>query len=98
MNWMLDHVPLVVILGVAAAAGVVLFRLGGWKAVLSFGVLIVATLLYRDGRKTGRDDSQAEGRRDADRTVRRAEEARIDAQRRDADPDRLRDDDGFRRD
>lgn len=98
MNWLLDHVPLILLFAAAIAGGIVTYRLGGLKGLVAFGALVGAALLYRDGRQTGKADSQAEGRRDAQRTVSTAERARVDADRRNADPERLRDDDGFRRD
>jgi len=54
--------------------------------------------IYLKGRSDGRAACLAEGERDVEDTIRRAEAARAAADRRNADERRLRDDDAFRRD
>jgi hypothetical protein len=54
--------------------------------------------VYLKGRSEGRAACIAEGERDVLDTIERAGRARDDADRRNADDGRLRDDDAFRRD
>ncbi len=54
--------------------------------------------IYLKGRSEGRAACVAEGERDVLDTIERANRARSDADRRNADDGRLRDDDTFRRD
>lgn len=79
------------------AAAVFAFRLLGLKgalAVLAAGAVAVA---YRRGERRGAARQIQKDKSNADRAVQRANEARADADRRNADPRRLRDDDGFKR-
>ena len=67
------------------------------------GAMIVAVLallggIYLKGRMEGRAACLAEGERDVLETISRAGRARADADRRNIDAGRLRDDDTFRRD
>lgn len=67
------------------------------------GAMIVAMLallggIYLKGRMEGRAACLAEGERDVLETISRADRARADADRRNLDAGRLRDDDTFRRD
>ena len=67
------------------------------------GAMIVAVLallggIYLKGRMEGRAACLAEGERDVLETISRADDARADADRRNIDAGRLRDDDTFRRD
>ena len=83
----------------AATVGlaVLALRMFGLKAAL--GVLVVGALLFarRSGEKAGASIQIQKDKANADRAVQRANEARADADRRNSDPDRLRDDDGFKR-
>lgn len=76
---------------------VLALRMFGLKAAL--GVLVVGALLFarRSGEKAGASIQIQKDKANADRAVQRANEARADADRRNSDPDRLRDDDGFKR-
>ncbi|MFG1247600.1 hypothetical protein [Xanthobacter flavus] len=79
------------------AAAVFAFRLLGLKgalAVLAAGAVAIA---YRRGERRGAARQILKDKANADRAVQRANEARADADRRNADPRRLRDDDGFKR-
>lgn len=70
----------------------------GRAVALLAGALALASGIYFKGRMEGRAACQAEGERDVLDTISRAERARADADRRNIDAGRLRDDDTFRRD
>lgn len=75
----------------------ILHRFFGWRG-LAAGLIALATLgLYRKGRTDGRQAIIEKEAEHADEVVREANDARTDARRRDADPERLRVDDGFKR-
>lgn len=82
---------------VTVGASALVLRLFGLKAAL--GVLLVGALLFarRSGEKAGASIQIAKDKANADRAVQRANDARADADRRNSDPSRLRDDDGFKR-
>lgn len=93
------------------AALAVLALIGGWflaarflgvkaanQIVAAAGSFFAALLYVRRARQRGWDDAHEQGKKDADAAIDRARSARLDAVRRDADPERLREDDGFRRD
>lgn len=87
------------IFGIALAVAVLFFahRFFGWRGVAA-GLIALATLgLYRKGREDGRTTTIEKEAEHADEVVREADDARSDARRRDADPERLRVDDGFKR-
>lgn len=88
--------------GLLIGAFVLLVRIFGLKTALQVGVpaaAVFAALVYgRRERQAGWNDAHAKGDRDADEAVDRANAARYDAARRNADASRLRDDDGHRRD
>lgn len=88
---------LALIAAVTVGAAVLALRLFGLKAAL--GVLVVGALLFarRSGEKAGASIQIQKDKANADRAVQRANEARADADRRNSDPQRLRDDDGFKR-
>lgn len=74
------------------------YRFGGIKGLAGALVATAALFVYRKGRDEGRQAEVQKGREDAQVAINEAQAARRDAARRDADPERLRDDDGFRRD
>lgn len=71
-----------------------------WGLAPALAWLAAASAIFIDQRaaKRGAATQAAKEKADADRNVQRASAARIDADRRNADTSRLRDDDGFRRD
>lgn len=86
-----------VLLGIGAGL-VRLVGLGNALKIMAPAAAVFAALAYgRRERQQGWADAAAAGERDARRSIDEARRARADAVRRDADPDRLRDDDGFRR-
>lgn len=92
-DWMLA-----LIAAVSLGGFVLLWRMVGLKPAL--GALAAGALLIarRSGEKAGASIQIAKDKANADRAVDRAQRTRADADRRSADPHRLRDDDGFRRD
>lgn len=74
------------------------FRLFGTRGLLATIGALFLLFIYRKGRVDGSQTHIEKERANADHAVRQADEARADARVRDATPDRLRDDDGFRRD
>lgn len=98
MNWLIEHVPFWVLFLGGVALTLAAWRLLGIRGAGAALAFIATVLLWRDGRKDGRQSQITKERRDADQVVRQADAARVDAAVRDADPERLREDDGFRRD
>ena len=70
----------------------------GRGAALLFAAALLVGGIYLKGRSEGRAACLAQGERDVLETIARANGARADADRRNADDGRLRDDDTFRRD
>lgn len=98
MTPLLDHATFIAGAIAAAAFLYLAFRVFGTRGLIpAIGLLFVA-LTYRKGRTDGSQTHIEKERANADHAVREADEARVRAGVRDADPDRLRDDDGFRRD
>ncbi|MCK0209004.1 hypothetical protein MWN33_13285 [Starkeya koreensis] len=70
----------------------------GRTGALALALLAAAGWIYLKGRSEGREACRLEGERDVVETIERADRARADADRRNGDDRRLRDDDAFRRD
>ncbi|MFG1383257.1 hypothetical protein [Xanthobacter versatilis] len=89
---------LVVLVGLA----LVLIRFFGWatalKIMTAVGAVFAALAYGRRERQAGWEDAHAKGERDAQGALDQAGRARADADRRNAEPGRLRDNDGYRRD
>lgn len=98
MNWLIENVPFVVLFAAGVVLVVVAWRLLGIKGAFAALAFLGTVLLYRSGRQDARADQVTKDRANADHAVKEASAARIDAAVRDADPDRLRETDGFRRD
>ena len=98
MNWLIEHIPFWALFIAGVALTAVAWRLLGIKGTGLTLAALAAMLLYREGRKDARSDQITKEQDDANQSVREAGAARIDAVVRDADPERLRDTDGFRRD
>lgn len=77
-------------------------NVGGLKNALlitsAVALAIGAGILSVRGRQQGAEDQQQKEQTNANSTLDKVHDARRDAAARDDDPDRLRDDDGFRRD
>lgn len=106
MSWLLDAlwhavflwVPLWVWALLAIAACVVVFRVFGWRQTLAAAAAAGAFLLYAFGARQGRDAQIQKDIKDAQKAIDKARAARAAADRRNADPDRVFDNDGHRRD
>lgn len=87
-----------VLAGATLGLAVLAWRLLGPNAAL--GVLGAGLLVMVDrvGFRRGAAHQSEKEKADAERAIERAQRARADADSRDADAGRLRDDDGFRRD
>jgi len=90
----------VLAISVAAVAAAVVY-LPNKKIAFVVGVVgaIVTAFSFgrRGGQKTVREDIRRETENVVEREVERAEDARVESDRRNADPTELRNDDGFRR-
>jgi hypothetical protein len=97
-GWFGGDWGLALIAAAGVGASVLAWRLLGWQAGLSVLAAAAAMFAYRAGERRGSSVQIAKEKAHADRAVQRANQARADADRRNADARRLRDDDGFRRD
>lgn len=97
MSALLDQLKFLAAIVLAAAVLYGAFRLFGVKGLLAAIASLGLLLIYRKGRNDGSIHQIEKERTDADSAVRESVQARHDAARRDADPERLRDDDGFKR-
>lgn len=97
-GWFGGDWGLALIAAVTLGAAVLAWRMLGWRAGLSVLTAGLTLFAFRAGERRGASSQIAKEKADANRAVDRAQRARADADRRSADPHRLRDDDGFRRD
>lgn len=99
---MFDGLPFFLAFGLTGAAIYLAFRFAGLRAALGTLVAALPILALLWGRKEGKKEAIDVIKRESMEaqldSMEKAHEARIDAAVRDADPERLRDDDGFRRD
>lgn len=86
------------IASVGVAGFVFLWAKLGLKAALAWAGAAILLAVHHLGVRKGAAQQAAKEKANADRAVDRAQRARADADRRNADTSRLRDDDGFRRD
>ena len=98
MNWLIEHVPFPVQFVGGLAIIYVAWRFLGIRGAAGALAALAALFVFREGRKDGRASEATINRKEAAHAVKEATTARVDAARRDADPERLREDDGFRRD
>lgn len=91
-------VPWWVWLFIGLTIALLVYRIWGLKAALAAATAALLATTYRRGQQTGWRDRQRKEENDAERSINRAGAARLDADKRNADPGRLRDNDGFRRD
>lgn len=73
-------------------------RVFGWKGTLAMLVGVLAVAGLGVARRGGWEDREKEGAENVKRVVEEARKARERSRVDNADPDRLRDDDGYRRD
>lgn len=95
---MIDSLPYIILAVFAAAVVAVSFRYFGIKAAGLVAALSAIVGIYLIGRREGRADQSQEAAKDAVEIRNKASMARVESERVNADPERLRDDDGFRRD
>jgi parvulin-like peptidyl-prolyl isomerase len=93
-----ETMRLLLIAGIVLIALIAAFRLFGLKGLGIALAALATAALYLLGRRDGRDRIIEKERADVGRAERQADQARVDARVRDADPERLRQSDGFRRD
>lgn len=95
---MIDSIPYIILAVFASAVVAVSFRYFGIKAAGLVAALSAIVGIYLIGRREGRADQSQEAAKDAVEIRNKASMARVESERVNADPERLRDDDGFRRD
>ena len=98
MGEVVETMRLILLCAIVLVALIAAFRLFGLKGLAAGLAALATTALYLLGRRDGRDRIIEKERADVGRAEQQADQARVDARRRDADPERLRQDDGFRRD
>lgn len=106
MNWLtyglgwqwLALVAAGLLVAVAIPAVRVLGLSAGLRGVAAIGAVMVLLLHGRKQRQQGWKDAQEQGKRNAENAIEKARTARADADRRNSDVERLREDDGWRRD
>lgn len=98
MAWVLQHVPIEVLFVVGAVLVFVIHRYFGLRAAAGAAIVAFLMLMNANARKQGWNAREEKGRKDADRAIEEADDARRDALVRDSNPDRLRESDGYRRD
>lgn len=98
IDWLIYVLPWwVKVIAGLIVVGIIL-RLFGWKATVA-AMIAVATLgLVNRSQQQGWEARIKKDNEDADKAIARARSVRDAADRRNAAPGRLRDDDGFRRD
>ena len=95
---MIDSIPYIILAVIAAAIIAASFRYFGIKAAGLITALLAFVAAFIIGRREGRADQSQEAVKDAVEIRNKASVARVESERVNADPERLRDDDGFRRD
>lgn len=98
-DWRLQAAGGLALLACLALALVRIFGLATTLKIMTAVGAVFAALVYgRRERQAGWKNAHAKGERDAQGALDQAGRARADADRRNAEPGRLRDDDGYRRD
>ena len=93
--------PLWVWIALAAlAAGAIakFVRVVGWRGALTAAVAVLSIGALGAARRKGWEDREKEGRSNVEKVLDQARAARDKSRVDNLDPDRLRDDDGYRRD
>ncbi|MFG1464228.1 hypothetical protein V5F77_15160 [Xanthobacter sp. DSM 24535] len=98
LDWIAYQLPWWVLAIPALVAVLAVARLAGLRAAVTVGLAAAAILIGRRGAQQGWAAREAKGERDAQTAIERARDARAAALRRDGVAERLRDDDGWRRD
>jgi hypothetical protein len=95
---MIDSIPYLILMLLVAAFVAVSFRYFGIRGAIAASFLSSMLAAFIIGRREGRADQSQEAAKDAVEIRNKASMARVESERVNADPERLRDDDGFRRD
>lgn len=95
---MIDSIPYIVLALFAAAVVAVSFRYFGIKAAGLITALLAFIAAFIVGRREGRADQSQEAAKDAVEIRNKASAIRTDAAIRNADDERVWDNDGYRRD
>ena len=102
MDWLFNAfflwVPLWVWVLLVVTACAIILKVFGWKQSLVAAASLGALLLYTFGVKQGAAAKTKKDIRDAQRAIDKARTARAAADKRNADPDEVTKDDGYRRD
>ena len=94
----LAHIPWWLIAGAAAAATFFIWRYLGLRVAIGAAVSMLLYVIHHRGRQQGWEAREQKGKEESYEAVKEANEARRDADLRNADPERLRESDGYRRD
>lgn len=95
---MIDSIPYIILAVFGAALIAVSFRFFGMKAAGLVTALLAIIATYLIGRREGRTDQSKEAAQDAVEIRNKASAIRTGSAIRNADPDELLKDDGYRRD
>lgn len=98
IDTIIQYVPLPIFFAVFIAGIVAVWRFFGLRVALAVGVIAIIIFANISGHKDGWKQREDKGRADAVKALRKANNARADSDRVNAQPDRLRGQDGFRRD
>lgn len=97
-DWFGLHIPDWVFLVAGVGAAAVAYRYLGLRAALAALAAVAVLLARTSGQKAGAEQRQKEARHAIDKVQKKATSARNTAIGRNASVDRLREDDGFKRD
>lgn len=96
-DWLVYQVPWYVYAGLGVVAVGVVYRLYGWQGSLALLTGLIAVFGYQKGMQQGYNDRQAKGQKETSDAIEKANAARDDSDRFNADDKRLHSSDGFKR-
>lgn len=94
----LQWVPLWFWVALAASVAGAFVKFFGWRGAIPALVAVLSLGLAANVRRRGWEAREKEGAENVKRVVAKAEQARLESDRRNADPEQLRKTDGYRRD
>lgn len=97
IEWLTYNIPVEIWVVGASAAVFFIWRYFGLRAALGAILGFLVFIAQLRGRQQGWKERERKGNEDAQKAVRDARDARADSARINSDPERLRDNDGFRR-
>ena len=89
--WWLWAIVAVVVLGAVHRLA------GGWRNMLIAATALGAVLMFKRGQHVGETREQKKAAKDAEKAIKRADKVRNRVNARNSDPQRLRENDGFKR-